>query len=446
MPQTWRLIRSLEVLIEKYGLKFSAHDLGYTYDLRTSGKGRFILIVKSGRDPLILGISNANDRGWMTKFFFVERSSLGESGGFLTDNWRTAGEDQKTIPLEFGPQAEEQTVLLLDLGTEARLYSALVTEIKVEGSDKEDDVVSLDEETGMQRAPEGCLSVSLVNPISALPSTAAAASSSTSTRKPLNPLDPTRLSLKRKKVTPPLSPVIKIKHVDACPLPNPSEPMMISARTVPPAELNANFSGDLHCLDKVLEIRKEISPLLLPSTQAAFSGVTLTDMLSASSALLFQGMQVSLAAEERIHDLEGSQAISKQNEEAAEKKLSELNQTKLKLDEKILAQEEVVNRLNDEIKVLDAKLEVQAARIKSLEDYGRRKRQEVIDTVEFYAWQTKKDIMKSFLVGETDKWDPQADIDTWEMYFEGSDPPVGDDGFDLGTCNAEADSGLPNQI
>ncbi|CAH9114437.1 unnamed protein product [Cuscuta europaea] len=257
----------------------------------------------------------------------------------------------------------------------------------------------------MQRAPEGCLSVSLVNPISALPSTAAA------------------------------------RPAEAFPLPKPSEPVIINIRAMPPVELNAEFFGGFHGLDKVLQTRKEISPLLLPSTGNAFSDVALADMLSASSEFLFQGMQVSLAAEERIRDLEGSLVVSKQSEEAAEKKLSELNQMKLKLDEKILAQEEVVNRLNDEIKVLNAKLEVQAARIKSLEDYGRKKRQEVIDTTEFYAWQTKKDIMKSFLAGESDKWDLQADIDTWEMYFEGSDPPVGDDGFDLGTCNTEADSG-----
>ncbi|CAH9114366.1 unnamed protein product [Cuscuta europaea] len=125
MPPTWRLIRSLEVLIEKNGSKFSADDLGFTYDLRTSGKGIFMVIVKPGREPLVLGISNANDRGWMTKFFFVEKSSLGEHEDFLVDKWRTAGE-QKTISLAYGPQAEERTAQLLDLGTEPRLNLPLL--------------------------------------------------------------------------------------------------------------------------------------------------------------------------------------------------------------------------------------------------------------------------------------------------------------------------------
>ncbi|CAH9098514.1 unnamed protein product [Cuscuta europaea] len=50
---------------------------------------------------------------------------------------------------------------LLELDPEARLYSSLVTEIKdgssvsVEGSDKEDDVISVDDETSIPCAPEG---------------------------------------------------------------------------------------------------------------------------------------------------------------------------------------------------------------------------------------------------------------------------------------------------
>ncbi|CAH9098516.1 unnamed protein product [Cuscuta europaea] len=55
---------------------------------------------------------------------------------------------------------------LLELDPEARLYSSLVTEIKdgssvsVEGSDKEDDVISVDDETSIPCAPEGNPSLS----------------------------------------------------------------------------------------------------------------------------------------------------------------------------------------------------------------------------------------------------------------------------------------------
>ncbi|CAH9104573.1 unnamed protein product, partial [Cuscuta europaea] len=96
MPQTWRLLRSMEFLIEKNGLSFASEDLGFSYDLRTSGKGRFILTLKPGTKPLVLGISNANDRGWLTRFFFVERSSLSGSGDYLPDRLRVAGK-----PLSF---------------------------------------------------------------------------------------------------------------------------------------------------------------------------------------------------------------------------------------------------------------------------------------------------------------------------------------------------------
>ncbi|CAH9133902.1 unnamed protein product, partial [Cuscuta epithymum] len=91
MPQAWRLLRSLEYLIEKHNLQYSAEDLSFTYDLRTSGRGRFTLVTKAGADPIILGINSANDRGWITKFFFVEKASLGEHAQSFPDRLRVVG-------------------------------------------------------------------------------------------------------------------------------------------------------------------------------------------------------------------------------------------------------------------------------------------------------------------------------------------------------------------
>ncbi|CAH9061791.1 unnamed protein product, partial [Cuscuta europaea] len=103
MPQVWRVLRGLEVLSEKHSIPFSFEDLGFTYDLRSSGAGRFTLAVKDAREALILRADKANDRGWMSQFFFVQKDSLSSEGAFLEESLH---KDRKTIPLSYGPDSE----------------------------------------------------------------------------------------------------------------------------------------------------------------------------------------------------------------------------------------------------------------------------------------------------------------------------------------------------
>ncbi|CAH9094612.1 unnamed protein product [Cuscuta europaea] len=140
----------------------------------------------------------------------------------------------------------------------------------------------------MQRAPEGCLSISLVNPISDLPPTITAASSSTGIRKPLNPLDLAHLSLKRKRMATPSSSVVKTTSVPNCSVLKSRASLIAGTQTVPPVKSNAEFFGDFCRLDNVLRMRKDMPQILLPTVKIVYSDFSFVDMLSASSAFAFQ--------------------------------------------------------------------------------------------------------------------------------------------------------------
>ncbi|CAH9094610.1 unnamed protein product [Cuscuta europaea] len=142
----------------------------------------------------------------------------------------------------------------------------------------------------MQRAPEGCLSISLVNPISDLPPTITAASSSTGIRKPLNPLDLAHLSLKRKRMATPSSSVVKTTSVPNCSVLKSRASLIAGTQTVPPVKSNAEFFGDFCRLDNVLRMRKDMPQILLPTVKIVYSDFSFVDMLSASSAFAFQGI------------------------------------------------------------------------------------------------------------------------------------------------------------
>ncbi|CAH9112309.1 unnamed protein product [Cuscuta epithymum] len=120
MPQTWRILKDNEVLSEKFNIPFEALDIGYTYDLRTSRIGRYTLTAKDNREAIVSCVDKVNDRGWQTKFFFVQRSSLHPDGSFLEDAWLNG--DKGSMSLRQGLEAEERTRWMLVIGMQDGLY------------------------------------------------------------------------------------------------------------------------------------------------------------------------------------------------------------------------------------------------------------------------------------------------------------------------------------
>ncbi|CAH9098275.1 unnamed protein product [Cuscuta europaea] len=242
------------------------------------------------------------------------------------------------------------------------------------------------------------------------------------------------LTSKKRKVMPPSLPVASAAAMTTCSLP-PRTPLTRTDATlneVVPSKVE--FSSDFCRLDNALKMKNEVAQMLLPSAVDIFSGLSNVDMLSTSSTLAFKVLQANLAAAKRMQALEDDLLSSQRAEEEAKRKLSELVQVKFSLEERTSSLTLIIGNLKEEIKE-------RSARIRSLEEYGRRKSQKVIDAAGFYTWQTKKNIMASFLAGEMNQRTPNEDIAIWEKHFEGVEPPTCDDGFDLGVCDTEAESG-----
>ena len=96
MPNTWRILLSIEVMAYKLGLYFGIRDLLYSYYLKehVKEKGRYLLFLRQKREQLVLGLTT-NDRGDWQKFYFFVRGEkvFGDSGrGRIPEHWSTSSE------------------------------------------------------------------------------------------------------------------------------------------------------------------------------------------------------------------------------------------------------------------------------------------------------------------------------------------------------------------
>ena len=89
MPQAWRVLRVLDLVNVRSGANFDFDALWYNYFIGSKSSSRVQLRIRHGRKPLVQNL-DVNDRGWGSKFFFVERSSLEKEGEcpFLLTEWR----------------------------------------------------------------------------------------------------------------------------------------------------------------------------------------------------------------------------------------------------------------------------------------------------------------------------------------------------------------------
>ncbi|CAH9074722.1 unnamed protein product [Cuscuta europaea] len=73
-------------------------------------------------------------------------------------------------------------------------------------------------------------------------------------------------------MTHPPSLVIKVAPLITCSLPTPPIPVVRSGQSMDPAKLNIEFPGDFCRLENALQLRNEMSQMLLPSAKSAFRG------------------------------------------------------------------------------------------------------------------------------------------------------------------------------
>lgn len=71
MPNTWRILLSLECMAFKMGVDYGVEDLLHSYYLKEHAvdKGRYLFYVRQKREPLVLGLPT-NDRGEWQRFYF----------------------------------------------------------------------------------------------------------------------------------------------------------------------------------------------------------------------------------------------------------------------------------------------------------------------------------------------------------------------------------------
>ncbi|MFS7967967.1 hypothetical protein Hanom_Chr09g00792021 [Helianthus anomalus] len=89
MPMMWRVLYTLENIIEQEGIELGMSELAELYNIVSHGSHRYLLKHKPGEPHPILKTTK-NDTNWKKHFFFVRRDSI-LNGKDLLIKWTTHG-------------------------------------------------------------------------------------------------------------------------------------------------------------------------------------------------------------------------------------------------------------------------------------------------------------------------------------------------------------------
>ncbi|MFS8003014.1 hypothetical protein Hanom_Chr13g01208891 [Helianthus anomalus] len=89
MPMMWRVLYTIENIIEHEGIEIGMPELSQPYNLVSHGSHRFLFKHKPG-DPHLILKTTKNDTYWKSHFFFVRRDSIPD-GKNLPKKWITHG-------------------------------------------------------------------------------------------------------------------------------------------------------------------------------------------------------------------------------------------------------------------------------------------------------------------------------------------------------------------
>ncbi|MFS7954704.1 hypothetical protein Hanom_Chr07g00633661 [Helianthus anomalus] len=89
MPMVWRVLYTLENIIEQEGIDIGLSKLSQMYNLFSHGSHRFLLKHKPGQAHPILK-NTKNDSNWRNQFFIVRKDSI-LNGNHLPKKWITQG-------------------------------------------------------------------------------------------------------------------------------------------------------------------------------------------------------------------------------------------------------------------------------------------------------------------------------------------------------------------
>lgn len=81
----WRVLLGVDVVSKKHDIKIALEDLAYQYDVRAQTRARFSFRSKNKLTDLIPGADATINTSWQDKFFFVEKSTLGDWVSFIPE-------------------------------------------------------------------------------------------------------------------------------------------------------------------------------------------------------------------------------------------------------------------------------------------------------------------------------------------------------------------------
>ncbi|KAJ0456486.1 hypothetical protein HanRHA438_Chr15g0713911 [Helianthus annuus] len=118
MPMIWRVLYTLERIIEQEGIDIGMAELAEMYDLTTFGSHRYLFKRKAGEDHPVLKVTK-NDTNWKRRFFFVRRDTIPD-GKDLPKEWATHA--ISVAHLKLTPAAKERVLAFKKLDHEIRSF------------------------------------------------------------------------------------------------------------------------------------------------------------------------------------------------------------------------------------------------------------------------------------------------------------------------------------
>ncbi|XP_021739070.1 uncharacterized protein LOC110705495 [Chenopodium quinoa] len=147
MPLVWRVAQVIAKVTESWEDPFNLSDLAHVYKIHVKASNRCTLHVRRGRSPLV-GNVNTNDRGWKTRYVFVDKETLGEGAQWMRTGWRGGVIDVNAIVA--GDKSDGKVRAFLRFPLKDRTFPSTGADTSERsGSDSEEDVRFLDEITTM---------------------------------------------------------------------------------------------------------------------------------------------------------------------------------------------------------------------------------------------------------------------------------------------------------
>ncbi|MFS7937219.1 hypothetical protein Hanom_Chr05g00425041 [Helianthus anomalus] len=118
MPMVWRILYTLEHIVEQEGIDIGMSELSQLYNLVSHGSYRYLFKSKPNQPHPILKATK-NDTNWRNQFFFVMKDSVPD-GKLLPKKWNT---DAITLShIQESPATQERIEAFWKLDPAIRTY------------------------------------------------------------------------------------------------------------------------------------------------------------------------------------------------------------------------------------------------------------------------------------------------------------------------------------